>query len=59
MDAAAFRPTDHAFDIDLDLLGIEMHREPFCDKAVISGILKCGTQFANDLAQRGAGFFLV
>ena len=50
---------EDAFDIDLDLLGIEMDREPAGDKAAISGILERGAQFANDLAQRGACFFLI
>ncbi len=39
--------------------GIEMDREPACDKPAISRFLEHGTQFANDLAQRGARFFLV
>ena len=59
MDAAAFREPDDAFDIDLDLLGIELDREPPGDEPAISRILKGGAQFANDLAQRGARFFLV
>ena len=59
MHAAAFRRPDDAFDIDLDHRGIEMDRKPAGDKPAISGILKGGAQFANDLAQRGARFFLV
>jgi hypothetical protein len=59
MHAAAFRQPDNAFDIDLDLPGIETDREPLGGKAVISGILEGGTQLAHDLAQRSAGFFLV
>ena len=59
MDAAAFRQPDDAFDIDLDLFGIEMDRKPAGDKPAISRILKRGAQFADDLAQRGARFFLV
>ena len=59
MDAAAFRRSDHAFDVDFDLLGIEPDRESSRRKSAISRILKRGAQFANDLAQRGAGFFFV
>jgi hypothetical protein len=59
MHAAAFRQPDNAFDIDLDLPGIETDREPLGGKAVISGVLEGGTQFAHDLAQRSACFFLV
>ena len=59
MHAAALRLPDDAFDIDIDLLGVEMDREPLRDEPAISRILERGAQFANDLAQRGAGFFLV
>ena len=59
MDAAAFRGLDDAFDIDLDHCGIELNRQPPCAEAVISCNFKGGAQFANDLPQRAAGFFLV
>jgi len=59
MYAAALRAANDAFDIDLDLLAVEMDRESARREPVISGILERGPQFANDLAQRGAGFFFV
>src|SRR5471030_516668 len=59
MDAPGFRQPDDAFDIDLDHSGIEMDREPPRDKSAISGILKGGAQFANDLTQRAARFLLI
>src|SRR5882672_4689904 len=59
MNSAVFCLPDDAFDIDLDFLCIEMDREPACGKSVISRLHKRGPQFANDLAQRGAGLFLV
>ena len=59
MDAAAFRQADDALDIDLDLVGGEMDRESSCGKSPISRVLKRRPQFANHLAQRGAGFFFV
>ncbi len=59
MDAPAFRQPDDAFDINFDLLGVEMDRKPSCGKSTIARILKCGPQFADDLAQRSAAFFFV
>ncbi len=59
MHAAALRRPDDAFDIDLDLLGIEMDCEPAGNKSAISCILKGGAKFANDLAQGGACLFLI
>src|SRR5260370_35623841 len=59
MDAAACRRSDHAFDVDFDLLGVEPDRKSSRGKSAIPRILKRGSQFANDLAQRGAGFFFV
>src|SRR4030088_2109368 len=59
MHTAAFRQADDAFDIDLDLLGVEMDRESSCGKSPIPRFLKRGPQLADDLAQRGAGFFFV
>src|SRR4030088_2265944 len=59
MHASALRQPDNAFNIDLELFGIETDREPPCIKAAISRILKGGAQFANDLAQRAARFLFV
>ena len=57
--AAALRRAEDAFDIDLDLLGIELDREPAGNKPEISGFLEGGAKFTNDLAQRGACLFLI
>src|ERR1700693_5962875 len=59
MDAAAFRHPNDIFDIDVDFFDVEMDRESARREPAKSSILESGPQFANDLAQRGAGFFLV
>ena len=59
MDASAFRLPEDALDIDLDRRGDRDAESRPAEKPAISRFLEHGTQFAHDLAQRGAGFFLV